>query len=157
MKAQIIIQTEDCAETADLFQHLSLFRPSKSGPMKAEKVETSAPKAAPKTKDAETDEMRAIAAKAEAKKTQTVNDKLAAKAVIEADKENPPAGERLDNEPTYENVKTAVLAVSRKFQSKAKAFEILGKYGIEKVTPAMPEEHFGAIIEDCQAALDAAE
>lgn len=67
----------------------------------------------------------------------------------------PPTGERLDNEPTYDNMKKSVLAVSQKYKSKTRAFEILGKFGYEKITKDMDVAHFPAIIKECQKALDA--
>lgn len=95
---------------------------------------------------------------AETPKKPTFEQKQAAKVEKEkADAELPPDGERLNNEPTYENVKTAILAVAQKYKSKAKSFEILKKFDVEKVTPAIPNEHFEGIIAECQKALDAAE
>ena len=64
------------------------------------------------------------------------------------------SGVVLKTEPTYENVKEAILAVANAYKSKTAAVKILNTYGLEKVKPDMPSENFADIIADCQAALD---
>ncbi len=134
------VEQEKEAERITPKETVAQTEPVESAKKPVEKVAKQAKKEE-KPKVAEPEEKPVESAKAEEKAPEAV----------------PPTGERLGTEPTYDNMKTAVLAVSQKYKSKKRAFEILGKFGYEKITPDMDTEHYEGIIAECQKALDAAE
>ena len=77
-----------------------------------------------------------------------------AKTETPAPKKAAAAKAELNTEPTYENMKDAILAVANVFGTKAKAYEILSKYGHAKVTPDIPADDFAGIISDCREAIN---
>ena len=95
------------------------------------------------------------AAKPEVKST---NDKLKeAQEKKAAEAAKPEAGKFLPDVYTYDNMKEGILAVSQKYQSKKRAFEILSKFGIEKITKDINPDLFEGLVTECQKALEAAE
>lgn len=85
----------------------------------------------------------------------TMNEKLAIKAAKEALAETEqPAAPIEAVEPTFDNVKTKVLAVAKKTKSKDAALAILQKYDAATVV-ALDQKHYAAVIEDCDVLLAA--
>lgn len=89
-------------------------------------------------------------------KKQTFEDKMKAKAeaTVEPAAEPAPKDEKSPSplDPTYNNMKSAVLLVS-KTKGRSVAETILKKYGANKIGPDVEEKHFANIISDCNTAL----
>lgn len=91
-------------------------------------------------------------------KKASLNEKLAVKAAKEAE----PADEdeltdtgdeeAADEQPSYEDVKAALLKVN-KLKGKNAAISILKKYGASKVGPELKEKDYAAFLTDCEKAL----
>ena len=101
-------------------------------------------------------------------KKQTLNQKLAAKeveipeptpleAAIESAKEESDEVEvdASDEEVTFDNVKDAVLGVSRVYGRDA-AVAVLAQFGATKVGPQIKEEDYAAVVAACKAVKKAA-
>lgn len=88
----------------------------------------------------------------------TMNEKLAIKAAKETAVEMEETPEEVSNdepvEPTFDNVKTKILAVAKKTKSKEAAVAILQKYKAATVV-ALNEKDYAAVIEDCDELLAA--
>lgn len=95
---------------------------------------------------------------AKSDKKPTFEQKMASKAepAAEAAGEPAPKEEKSPSplDPTYPNMKSAVLLVS-KTKGRNAAETILKKYGADKIGPQIEEKYFANIIADCNTALAA--
>lgn len=143
----------DHAEYSKFCRHMAQFNPDAApGKGAPDKDIADSPKAQTKSEPKAEAPAKADTPKAKTPETHAVT--KASKDEKKVDKSTSTT-KKLATEPTYENMKEAILAVANTYKSKAKAFEILKKYGIEKITPDVPDEHFADIIADCQKAIDA--
>jgi hypothetical protein len=77
------------------------------------------------------------------------------KAKPAAEEETTDTEEETSDEPTFDDVKDAVLKVNRLVNKEA-AKAVLKKFGAEKVGPEIKEKDYAAVIKACNKALAAA-